>query len=358
MSVQQPKKMLILDILDILKRYSDQNHRLSQKDIAELLEQDYGMTADRKSIRRNLLDLMDCGYEIEYRETVRKVTNGKTGRTEESTTWTDFYLVRDFTDGELRLLIDSLLFSRNVPLAQGRELMCKLERLSSKYFQSRVRHIRSVQDPAPRNKQLFYTIEVLDEAISRGRQVEFSYLEYGTDKLQHKRCRSDGSPRLYRINPYQMAAREGWYYLICNNDRYETVANYRIDRIADIRMLDTPVKPFETLEGTRHNGLNLARYMAENVFMYAGENIAATFRIPRGMISDVIDLFGLDVVFSNETETHVDVRIRQISEGSVLQFAKRYAPDVIILSPQRLVDQLREDLRTAEELYKAAEEEA
>ena len=357
MYTRQPKKLLILDILDVLRRYSDQNHRLSQKDIAELLEKEFGMKADRKSIRRNLLDLMDCGYEIEYRETVRQVTNARTGKTEESSTWTDFYLVRDFTDGELRLLIDSLLFSRNVPQAQSRELMRKLELLSSRYFQSRVRHITSAQDPAPRNKQLFYTIEILDEAISRGRQVEFTYLEYGTDKLQHKRCRSDGSVRIYRINPYQMVAREGWYYLICNNDRYETVANYRIDRIADIRMLDTPVKPFEALEGTRNSGLDLARYMAENVYMYSGENVTATFRIRRGMVSDVIDLFGLDVVFLNETETTVDVRIRQISEGSVLQFAKRYAPDVIALSPKRLVNQLREDLRTAEDLYRAAEEE-
>lgn len=356
MYVQQPKKMLIMDILDILRRYSDQNHRLSQKDIADLLEKDFQMKADRKSIRRNLMDLMDCGYEIEYRETVRQVTNSKTGKTEESSTWTDFYLVRDFTDGELRLLIDSLLFSRNVPQAQSRELMQKLELLSSKYFQSRVRHIQSAQDPAPRNGQLFYTIEVLDEAISRGRQVEFSYLEYGTDKLQHKRCRSDGTVRVYRINPYQMVAREGWYYLICNNDRYETVANYRIDRIADIRLLDSPSKPFEALEGARSGRLDLARYMAENVYMYSGKNVTATFRIRRGMVSDVIDLFGLDVSFFNETETTVDVRVPQISEGSVLQFAKRYAPDVIALSPRRLVEQLREDLRTAGALYDEAEQ--
>ena len=60
--------------------------------------------------------------------------------------------------------------------------------------------------------------------------------------------------------------------------------------------------------------------------------------------------------FFNETETTVDVRVPQISEGSVLQFAKRYAPDVIALSPRRLVEQLREDLRTAGALYDEAEQ--
>lgn len=110
MPVKQPKKLLILNILDILRKYSDEDHRLSQKDIAEILKTEYDMTADRKSIRRNILNLMDCGYNIEYSESVRMVPNSKTGVPEESYLWTDFYLERDFTDGELRLLIDGLLF--------------------------------------------------------------------------------------------------------------------------------------------------------------------------------------------------------------------------------------------------------
>jgi len=38
-----PKKMLIINILDILKRYSDEEHQLSQKDILEILENEYSM---------------------------------------------------------------------------------------------------------------------------------------------------------------------------------------------------------------------------------------------------------------------------------------------------------------------------
>ena len=60
----QPKKLLILDILEILKKYSDENHRLSQQDIIRILKRDYGMTADRKSVRRNLTELMDAGYPV------------------------------------------------------------------------------------------------------------------------------------------------------------------------------------------------------------------------------------------------------------------------------------------------------
>ncbi len=104
------KKQVIINILDILRRYSDEDHRLSQKDIAEILKKEYNMTVERKTVRRNILNLMDCGYEIEYCEYVRTVQNSKTGEPEESYIWSDFYLVRDFTDGELRLLIDGLTY--------------------------------------------------------------------------------------------------------------------------------------------------------------------------------------------------------------------------------------------------------
>ena len=40
---KQPKKMLIMNILDILKRYTDEDHRLSQKEIIEILEREYDM---------------------------------------------------------------------------------------------------------------------------------------------------------------------------------------------------------------------------------------------------------------------------------------------------------------------------
>ena len=37
---KQPKKMLIMNILDILKRYTDEDHRLSQKEIMDILERE------------------------------------------------------------------------------------------------------------------------------------------------------------------------------------------------------------------------------------------------------------------------------------------------------------------------------
>ena len=71
MNPHQPKKMLILDVLDILRRRSDEEHRLSLSDVVGLLERDFGMRADRKAVARNIQDLVDEGYPIGFREVPR-----------------------------------------------------------------------------------------------------------------------------------------------------------------------------------------------------------------------------------------------------------------------------------------------
>ena len=228
----------------------------------------------------------------------------------------------------------------------------KLEQLSSKYFRAHVRHIHTMPDTQPTNRQLFYTIEILDEAISAGKKVSFTYLDYGTDKKMHRRQRADGTIREYVVSPYQMAAKEGKYYLICNNDQFDNAANYRVERIADIRLLDEPARPFSTLEGSDGQRLDLAKYMAEHIYMYAGGNTRVKFRVVREMIGDVLDIFGPGVRFCEETERCVCV-IADVNERAMLQFAKNYGPDVRILEPARLVDAMREDIECLMKAYQA-----
>ena len=326
------------------------------------------MHADRKAIRRNLLDLMDCGYEIEYSETIRKVPvrdkkNGeivkdrKSGKAvmEENALWSDFYLKADFTDGELRLLIDSLLFSRHIPYTQCKELIEKLENLSNKYFKFRTRYIATLPQDRTDNKQLFYNIDVLDEAINKNRKVSFEYAEYHTDKKLHSKRKPDGSIREYIITPYQMAAKEGKYYLICNYDKYDDISNYRIDRIRNIKILEEKGKPFQNLKWSGHQNLDLAEYMKEHIYMYSSENVRVKFRIVKPMITDVIDLFGKEVTFSDENEAYVSVSAR-INERAMLQFAKNFAPDVEILQPERLRNELKQELEKAAAVYREENE--
>ena len=68
------------------------------------------------------------------------------------------------------------------------------------------------------------------------------------------------------------------------------------------------------------------------------------------MISDVIDIFGMDVRFFNESDTYVDVSAK-VTEEAMFQFAKSYAPDVLVLAPERLVERLREDAEKTYNVY-------
>lgn len=360
----QPKKMLIMNILDILRKYTDADHRLSQKDIVDILKNEYNMTANRKSIRRNILELIAFGYEIEYNEVIRmtpvmekvgksyrKVIDEATGQPllEESSICSDFYLVRDLSDGELRLLIDSLLFSKHLPYAKCRELVEKLESLSNVYFRSRIKYISTMPDNEEQDEGLFTVIGKLDDAISRSRQVSFTYNGYGLDKQLHPVLDKAGKKRVYIVNPYQMAATNGRYYLIGNYDKYDDVANFRIDRISDIKVLDSPAKPARKVKGLE-NGVDLPRHMAEHVYMFSGESGTVRFRAKKRILNDVIDWFGKDIRFSEETADAVTVTVR-VNLQAMRRWALQYSLHTRILSPQSLADEVKADIRGAMENY-------
>ena len=62
--MKQSKKLIIMNILKILKEHSDVEHPLTQKEIQNILEFEYDMKVDRKAIKRNLMNLIDFGYDI------------------------------------------------------------------------------------------------------------------------------------------------------------------------------------------------------------------------------------------------------------------------------------------------------
>ncbi len=344
MYTTQPKKLLIMNILDILKRYTDENHRLSQKEIVEILKNEYNMTADRKSVKRNIMNLIDFGYDINYSESLRMIPS-KDGGMEESYILSDFYLEREFTDSELRLLIDGLIFSKHIPYSQCKELVSKLSGLSNQYFKARVKHISTMPDNSPQNKELFYNIDIIDEAISKHRQISFSYVSYGVDKKLHTESFEDKCKKVYTVNPYQIAATNGRYYLICNYDRYDDVANVRLDRISDIKILDTPAKPQSKVPEIK-NGFNLPKHMAEHIYMFAGESVPVTFRAKKYIVADIIDWFGKDVEFYDETDDELTVRTT-VNENAMRAWGLQYARHITVLTPQSLVDAIKADLKTA-----------
>ncbi len=346
----QPKKMLILNILEILRKHTNPDNPMKQREIADRLKSEYGMDAERKAIKRNLYELMEAGFPIRSKsETVRNSTVPDTGETEENVAYSDFYYEHAFSDAELHLLIDSVLFSRSMPQKQSKDLIRKLEDLTDDSFHYRVKHITTLPENRPENKQLFYTIEVLDEAISKRRQVELTYNSYGTDKKLHPHLDENGNPKRQVINPYQMAAANGRYYLICNHDQHNSVAYYRLDRITDIKLLDTPQKPARSVLELKE-GLNLPKHMAEHLYMFPGKSERVVFRAKKYLINDLIDWFGKEIQFSEETDEEVTATVT-VNLNSMRLWAMQYALHVKILEPSVMAEQIKNDIEEAEKHY-------
>ena len=353
MPLDSGKKIIILYILNILRKYTDVNHPMTQQDIADKLLSDYGMAVNRATIKRNVADLIDAEYGIGFKEITRTHTDKKTGQKEENTIYTDLYYEHEFSESELHMLIDGLLFSRSVPYKPRRDLIKRLGELSSSHFSQRMRHVHSMNADSPENKKLFLNIEVLDEAISERKQVEIVYGYYGTDMQLHASLNADGTVKKQLLNPYQLVASEGRYYLICNKDNYDNVANYRVDRIMEIRLLDTPSKPGSQVVGLE-NGLKLEKYMYQHVNMFSGEPEKAEFIIPKSFVSVVIDFFGSHVSFFDRGDGTISCNI-ETSREAMRHWAGQFAGVARVVSPESLVEEIREDLRKACANYGMAE---
>ena len=326
--------MVIINILEILKKYSDMDHRLTQADIIEKLNKEYYMDVDRKTVKRNLMNLLELDCGIEYTEIPKKDKSG-----EESAIYTDWYMVRDFDDSELRLLIDSILFSKHIPYSQCKKLIEKLKGLSNIYFDKKVKHICNLPENQPENKELFYTIDILDEAISQNKQVSFVYNAYGIDKKLHPRREEK-----YIVNPYQMVATNGRYYLICNYDKYDELSNYRIDRITKITMLDTPAKPLKS-------GINLPKHMAEHIYMFAGDTVRAKFRAKNYIIDQVIDWYGKDATIIPENDDECTVTVN-VNKNAFFCWAMQYGEHIEVLEPIDIREKIIDTIKKIEQKYK------
>ena len=58
------KKELPLAMARVLVEYTDENHWLSTKELTKILEDEYGLTAERRTIYANIDLLKEYGYDI------------------------------------------------------------------------------------------------------------------------------------------------------------------------------------------------------------------------------------------------------------------------------------------------------
>ena len=258
-------------LLEILKEYSDEENILTMSEIIQKMHSLYGITIERKTVYNCVSLLTELGYEISTYEDNKK----------------GYYLLgREFEASELRFIMDSIFMNSSIPAKQSAELIKKLQKNSlSVHKRKQYKNLVSMNgEHKTPNKSVFFNIECLDEAIARKRKVEFTYQMYDFNKklVPSKDYR-------FIINPYGLVAANDFYYLVCNNDRFETgVAHYRVDKIADISVLDKKVKPVP-------KNFDIYQYTRKSIFMFGGECQRIKILCDNSVLGNVIDKFGASV---------------------------------------------------------------
>lgn len=321
----EPKKLALIRILQIFQKYSDADHPLKQEDIARHLESEYGIVIERKAVSRNISLLKEAGFEIE------------------STRAGSFLDEREFTDAELRILIDGVLSSKHITAKYSKDLIAKLCGLSSQHFRSHVKHVYSVTDwDKTENPALFYNIEVVDEAIEQGRQICFDYNKYGMDKKLHK-------THTHQASPYQLILHNQRYYLMALNEYWKNITYYRLDHITNMTVAEDKLTPLTSVEGYK-NGLSYKDLATALPYMYTDTPEWVEFIAEEYVIDQIIDWFGKDIRITPHGERQAKVSVK-VSPGAMEHWAMQYAGHITVISPPSLADRIKTRLKSALEKY-------
>jgi len=306
-------KANVICILSILKEYSDEEHILTMKDIQDKMKVLYDLSPDRRTVYSAIDVLINMGYDIS------SYAENRIG-----------YWLRDreFSNAELRLLLDAVYAFEYISDRQTAELTEKLRNMFSvndrkKYNYSSV--IRT--DKKSPNPQVFLNIETLDEAISAGKKVSFVYLDYDLNKkLVPRRAER------YVVNPYAMTCENEHYYLICITEGHTDPGFYRVDMMKDIRISDESIsisKKDANLGSTK-----------KVVYAYTGTPESITMLCDKYVLRYVIEKFGKDTVIYPADDGRFTAVINSAPEG-VKFWALQYLKYVEIVSPVSLREEIK-----------------
>lgn len=305
------QKAKILYIWDYLQKNSHQNHPVRANELIEMLDR-VGIPCERKTIYSDIAVLQDFGVDIVS-------APGKNG---------GYYIAsRNFELSELKLLIDAVQSSRFLTEKKSRELIEKLcaecnerdARLMRRdvYVSGRVKSM---------NETIYYNVDAIQEAISRNRQIDFRYFDWG---LGGKRVYRQ---KTYRASPYGLCQDNENCYLLALSPRHGNTS-YRVDRMSDIQLTDESRVPCPELTGK-----GLSEYANRMFQMFSGDTVAVKMRFHRDLCNAVIDRFGKESMLLPDGEEHFVITAQVAVSPLFLSWIIGFGNKAKILYPQSVAD--------------------
>lgn len=271
-------KKAFLHIMDILKN-TDEDHPITANQICEILDRDYGLQLERRSVGRDLRLLMETGADMVFCQ------DNKLGC---------YMASHQFEDWELKVLVDAVAQAKFLRTSVSDNLIERLLETTSEYKKSAITDatVDRVHSKT-KNKLTQVNIDVLLEAIDRGKKVSFQYcfLDENLDLVPRKEGRE------YLVNPYQLMWSNDIYYLICNYEGYKNLSYYRLDKIKGATILDDQeIKSPDQLLGADYQSI-IKDFVGGSIHNFGGDKkILLKLEIDSSKIDYMYDEFGDNII--------------------------------------------------------------
>lgn len=319
----EEKKTSILAVYKVLEEFSDENHPLTRTEITDLIEKQYNITIDRRTLYRNIEMLINFGYDIsDYNE-------NKIG-----------YYLKDrlFQHSEVLLLCNAVHASHFIPDKASKDLVNKLLSCQSRY--KRNDYFKNVYLPNKKkkdNKQFLYNIEQISKAISEKKVIKFDYTHYDMNK---KLVNTRVEP--YYRSPYFLVVNGDRVYMVGRGKNHDSLSHFRVDRMKDIELVDEYYLRLP-------KNLDAYAYANNKIYMYSGDETGVRLRCDKKALDVIIDTFGKDVMLADEGETFTVYT--KCGKEDIVKFCLQYVESVELLEPLSLRQEVRKVLLDASNRY-------
>lgn len=317
MPKSENQKQKLLYIAQYLMENTDETHAVSTPQLIEYLNSQ-GIKAERKSIYNDIDTLNDFGMDIIRSDEHR-----------------GGYMLanRPFELAEVKLLVDLVQSSKFITEKKSRELIAKLETLTSKYDAKAMgRQVEIIGRSKNHNENIYYNVDMVHTAISRNVKIRFHYFEWDVNKKM--KLRHEGV--WYEVSPWKLTWDDENYYLMAYDEVADKIKHYRVDKIVDIELTDVPRDGKSAFEH-----LDMAQFSKKTFGMFAGDEKTVRLRCENSLTGVIIDTFGTDVALRAEGDqtfiARMDVKVSTQFFGWLAGLGAR----VEIISPEDVRDEYK-----------------
>ena len=321
----------ILYILNVLKKYSDEEHMLTAAEIQRKIKEIYDVEIDPRTIRRNINLLK---YKLDYDISTRE-DNGK-----------GYYINKDpetdFEPGEVRAIIDNFSYANYIVPSVAKEIIKKCKNMQTVYENEKLKdyQIYSVNSKTE-NAEVIKNIEDISSSIYNNHKIKFEYWKYEITNKLEKQIVSNPT-----VSPFAIVYNKQEFYFIGIKDGQDKFYHYRLDRMKNVKELSDKI----TIKKTK---AQIKDFAESTVEMFGGKKEEIEAICNKCLLNAIFDIFGKNVTI--EKIPGNDENFKLIVDSNPMGFrmwAMRNIDMVEVIRPESLRNEMKEIAEKAIEKYR------